>query len=57
MCYVQFTYVLIPTLYVRVDKFLEKVIIERNSDLKSPLECRRERESDNRKEFRPQESS
>ena len=35
--YVQFTYVLIPTCYVRVVKFLEKVIIKRNADLKRPF--------------------
>ena len=39
-CKVRFTYVLIPTGYVRVVKFLEKVIIERNADLKRPFKCK-----------------
>ena len=33
------------TRYIQVVKFLEKVIIERNLDLKSPLKCKRNRES------------
>ena len=35
--YVRFTYMLTPTCYIRVVKFLEKVIIKRNADLKRPF--------------------
>ena len=44
-CKVQFTYVLIPTCYIWVVKFLEKVIIETNTDFKCPLKCKRNLEA------------
>ena len=44
-CKVQFSYVLTPMWYVRVVKFLEKVIIERNADLKHPFKCKRNPET------------
>ena len=44
-CKVRFTYMLIPTGYVRVVKFLEKVIIKRNADLKRPFKCKRNPET------------
>ena len=36
---------LISMCYVRVVKFLEKVIIERNADLKRPFKCKRNPET------------
>ena len=39
------TYIYVDSCCVRVVKFLEKVIIKRNTDLKCPLKCKINRET------------